>query len=363
LELGIYSFVETAFDPGTGQPVEPARRMQDLLEEIELADRVGLDVYGIGEHHRSDFAASSPAVILAAAAARTYHIRLTSAVTVLSSLDPVRVSQDFATLDLISAGRAEIMVGRGSFIESFPLFGYDLTHYESLFEEHLDLLLKLRENERITWSGMHRPALDNIGVYPRPVQDRLPVWIGVGGTPESAIRAGTLGLPMALGIVGGGIERFKPLVDLYRRFGQQAGHDASHLAVGLNCNGHVVENSSRAADEAFPYLAAAMEKIGRERGWSRFTRAQFEEACGPRGALFVGTPNEIIEKILLQHRLFGHRRCLIYMGAGGMPHEMIMHAIELFGAKVAPAVRAALGTHAERPRDRELAGHWSAVRR
>jgi probable LLM family oxidoreductase len=313
--------------------------MRDLIETIELADQVGLDVFAIGEHHRPDFLASSPAPILAAAAARTTSIRLSSAVTVLSSDDPVRVFQDFATLDLLSNGRAEIMAGRGSFIESFPLFGYNLNNYDELFSEKLDLLLKVRESERVTWSGVHRPALHNLGVYPRPVQQPLPVWIAVGGTPESVVRAGTLGLPMALAIIGGMPERFVPLAELYREAGRRAGHDPAQLTLSINSHGFIAENAQQAADDYFPSYAAAMGKIGRERGWPPVTRQQFDAARTLRGSDFVGGPDEIIEKILFQHQLFGHQRLLLQLGLGAIAHKKMMKAIELLGTQVAPAVR------------------------
>lgn len=339
-ELGVYSFVELTADPLTGTRISPAERMRNLIETIELADQVGLDVFGIGEHHRPDFIASSPATILAAAAARTTSIRLTSAVTVLSSDDPVRVFQDFATLDLLSNGRAEIMAGRGSFIESFPLFGYDLKDYNSLFAEKLDLLLKLRESERITWAGRHRPALHDLGVYPRPVQQPLPIWIAVGGTPESVVRAGTFGLPMALAIIGGMPEQFAPLVQLYRETGRQAGHRPEQLLLSINSHGFLADDSQQAADDYFPSFALMMNKIGRERGWSGITRQQFEASRTLRGADFVGSPDEIIEKILFQHGIFGHQRLLLQLGVGTIAHEKVMHAIELLGTRVAPVVRA-----------------------
>ncbi len=336
-ELGLYSFAELTPDPLTGKMLSPAERLRDLLEEITLADQVGLDVYGLGEHHRSEYLASSPAVILAAAATRTKTIRLSSAVTVLSSDDPVRVFQDFATLDLLSQGRAEIMAGRGSFIESFPLFGYDLNDYDELFAEKLELLLKLRESEHITWSGKHRPALDNLGVYPRPAQHPMPIWIAVGGTPQSVVRAGTLGLPMALAIIGGMPERFAPFVELHREAVRKAGR--APLPVGINSHGFIADDSKQAADESFPAVAAVMTKIGRERGWSPMTRQQFESSRALRGANFVGNPDEVIEKILFQHEIFKHQRFLLQLSVGTLPHDKVMHAIELFGTKVAPVVR------------------------
>ncbi len=339
MELGVFSFGEV---PNSSAHTA-AQRLRDLLEEIELADQVGLDVFGVGEHHRPDFAVSTPAVVLAAAAARTRRIRLTSAVTVLSSDDPVRVFQDFATLDLLSGGRAEIMPGRGSFIESFPLFGYDLDDYDDLFAEKLDLLLKLRASERVTWSGAHRPALRDIAVYPRPLQDPLPVWIAVGGSPQSAIRAGTLGLPLALAIIGGEFERFAPFVDLYREAAQDAGHDPARLPVSINSPAYLAEDSRQAADESFGAFALMMNRIGRERGWGPMSRRQFDALRGPRGAFAVGSPQEVVEKILRQHEIFGHQRFLAQISTGPMPHDKVMRAIELLGAEVAPAVSKALG--------------------
>jgi probable LLM family oxidoreductase len=342
VEIGIYSFVERTPDPVSGALVSAEQRVRDLLEEIELADRVGLDVFGIGEHHRPDFVASSPAVVLAAAAARTARIRLTSAVTVLSSDDPVRVFQDFATLDLISGGRAEIMAGRGSFIESFPLFGYDLELYDALFAEKLELLLELRKRERVSWSGRHRPPLNDLGVYPRPVQDPLPVWIAVGGTPGSVVRAGTLGLPMALAIIGGAPERFVPMVELYRESLERGGHDPGKVPLSINSHGFIGDDSRQAADDAFAPYAVTMGRIGRERGWPPPTRARFEAERSPRGALLVGDPQEVIDKILFEHELFGHQRFLMQVTVGTMPHDKVMRSIELLGTVVAPAVRAAL---------------------
>jgi len=353
MEIGIYTFAERTPDPATGHLVSAEQRLRDLLEEIELAERVGLDVFGVGEHHRPDYVVSSPAVVLAAAAARTSRIRLTSAVTVLSSDDPVRVFQDFATLDLLSGGRAEIMAGRGSFIESFPLFGYDLEDYDALFAEKLDLLLTLREGERVTWSGTHRPALRGLGIYPRPLQEPLPVWIAVGGTPQSVVRAATLGLPLALAIIGGAPERFVPMVELYRESARRADRDPATLPVSINSHGYIADDSGQAADDAYPPYAEAMGRIGRERGWPPPTRRQFELERSPRGALLVGSPQEVIDKILFEHQLFGHQRFLMQMSVGTMPHEKIMRSIELLGTVVAPAVRRALaeGTpapHAER---------------
>jgi probable LLM family oxidoreductase len=322
--------------------VSAEQRLRDLMEEIELADQTGLDVFGVGEHHRPDFVVSSPAVVLAAAAARTTRIRLTSAVTVLSSDDPVRVFQDFATLDLLSGGRAEIMAGRGSFIESFPLFGYDLNDYDSLFAEKLELLLQLRSDERVEWSGRHRSALSGQGVYPRPLQEPLPVWIAVGGTPQSVVRAATLGLPLALAIIGGSPERFVPFVQLYRETAKRVGRDPATLPVSINSHGFIADTAAEAADEAFPPFAEMMGRIGRERGWPPPSRRQFEAEISPAGALFVGDPQQVIDKILREHELFGHQRFLMQMSVGTMPHDRIMHSIELLGSVVAPAVRKAL---------------------
>jgi probable LLM family oxidoreductase len=341
MEIGLYTFAEV--DPIARGTTSVARRIQDLIEEIELADQVGLDVYGVGEHHRPDYAVSSPAVVLAAAAERTKRIRLTSAVTVLSSDDPVRVFQDFATLDLLSGGRAEIMAGRGSFIESFPLFGYALDDYDELFVEKLHLLLKLREQQHVSWSGKHRASLDGLGVYPRPVQQPLPVWIAVGGTPQSVVRAGTLGLPMALAIIGGAPERFKPFVDLYRETGRQARHAPGSLKVSVNSLGFIADTSQEAADIWFPPYADTMGRIGRERGWMPPTRAQYERERAPRGALLVGSPQEVIDKILFEHELFQLDRFLMQLTVGPLPHDKVMRAIELLGTVVAPAVRRAVG--------------------
>jgi probable LLM family oxidoreductase len=337
MELGIYTFAETTPDPHTGRTISPAERIRDLVEEIELADQLGLDVFGVGEHHRPDFAVSSPAVVLAAAAARTTQIRLTSAVSVLSSDDPVRVFQSFATLDLLSGGRAEIMAGRGSFIESFPLFGYDLDDYDELFSEKLELLLALRDSEHVTWSGRHRAPLDGRGVYPRPLQDRLPVWVAVGGTPQSVVRAGVLGLPMALAVIGGQPERFAPLAELHRRAAEEAGHDAP--ALSINSHGFIADTSQAAADEAYVAHKVVMDKLGRERGWPPLTRAQFDAGAGLHGANVVGSPEQVIEKILFQHEIFGHQRFMVQFSVGTMPHASIMRSIELYGTEVAPAVR------------------------
>ncbi|MBE2221036.1 MAG: LLM class flavin-dependent oxidoreductase [Anaerolineae bacterium] len=338
-EIGLYSFAELTPDPHTGKKISPAQRLQNLLAEIELADQVGLDVFALGEHHRPEYISSAPAVILAAAAARTQNIRLSSAVSVLSSDDPVRVFQDFASLDLISQGRAEIMAGRGSFIESFPLFGYDLKDYNTLFSEKLDLLLNIRESERVSWSGKHRPALADLGVYPRPFQEQIPVWIAVGGTPESVMRAARLGLPLAIAIIGGIPEKFAPLVALYRRAALEAGHDPASLSVSINSHGLIADQRQQAIDEAFPVFKQTMDKIGLERGWPPMSRQQFEASCTLHGANFIGNPDDVIEKILLQYEWFQHDRFLLQLSVGTMPHENVLHAIELLGTKVAPVVR------------------------
>jgi len=339
MEIGIYTFGDTTTDPASGSRISVQQRMKELMEEAELADQVGLDVFGVGEHHRADLPVSSPVVVLAAMAARTKRIRLTSAVTVLSSDDPVRVFEDFATLDLISNGRAELMAGRGSFIESFPLFGYDLEDYDELFIEKLNLLLKIRDNEFVTWKGKFRAALDNLPVYPRPVQNPLPVWIAVGGTTSSVIRAARLGLPMALAIIGGVPDRFAPLFDLYRHVYKEMKHDEAKLRLSINSQTYISEDSQQAANDFYPSYAAVMSRIGRERGWSPMDREQFEMLRSPEGSLLVGSPQEVIDKILYEHELFHHDRFLAQLGVGTMPHDKIMHAIELLGTKVAPVVR------------------------
>ena len=342
MEIGLYTFAETRFDPETGEQLDAGERIRQLLEEIALADEVGLDVFGVGEHHRRDYAVSSPAIPLAAAAATTERIRLTSAVSVLSSDDPVRVFQDFSLIDLISGGRAEIMAGRGSFIESFPLFGYDLDHYNALFEEKLELLLEVRESTRVTWEGRHRAPIDDRPVYPRPVQDPLPVWVAVGGSGQSVDRAARLGLPMALAIIGGAPERFKPAVDFYREKLEEYGHDPA-TPVSINSHGFIAEDGLEAADLAFGPFRETMDRIGRERGWPPTTRQRFDAERTLRGALFVGSPQEVIDKILYQHELFGHDRFLIQLTVGPMPHEAVLRAIELLGTEVAPVVRRETG--------------------
>jgi probable LLM family oxidoreductase len=339
VEIGLSTFVETTPDVQTGEVISHAERLREVVEEIILADQVGLDVFGVGEHHRKDFAASNPAVVLAAAAPQTKRIRLTSAVSVLSSADPVRIFQDFAALDGISNGRAEIMAGRGSFIESFPLFGYDLNDYDELFEEKLELLLKIRESEKVTWRGGQRPAIENLGVYPRPVQDPLPVWIGSGGNSQSVIRAGLLGLPLVLAIIGGRPVQFKPLVELYKRAAKEAGHDLSKLPIASHSHGFIAEDTETAADKFFPSTQHVMNKLGQERGWGPYTRATFDAARSFEGALYVGDSDTVAEKIISLRKNVGITRFMLHVPVGSMPHEDVMKAIELLGKEVAPKVR------------------------
>jgi probable LLM family oxidoreductase len=340
MEIGLCTFVETNPAPAD-RAARAAQRVKDLLEEVELADQAGLDVFAIGEHHRADYVASAPAILLAAAAARTRRIRLSSAVTVLSSDDPVRVFQAFATVDLISGGRAEIMAGRGSFVESFPLFGYDLEDYDELFSEKLDLLLKLRGAERVTWSGRHRAPINGLPVFPRPLQDPLPVWIAVGGTPASVVRAANLDLPLTLAIIGGEPERFAPLIQLYRQASKKAGF-AKAPPVCINNHTWVADTSQQAADDFYPSYAEVMTRIGRERGWPPTSRAHYDAMVAPRGALVVGSPQQVIDKILFERELFGNERYLAQLSVGVMPHAKMMRAIELMGTVVAPAVRKAV---------------------
>ena len=340
MQVGVDSFAAQGVDDGTGREISGSESVRNLVGRIELADQVGLDVFGVGEHHRREYLDSAPAVILGAAAARTQRIRLTSAVTVLSAADPVRVFQNFATLDLLSQGRAEMVVGRGSFIESFPLFGLRLEDYDSLFEEKLDLLLKLRDEEFVHWSGKHRPALTGQGVYPRPMQNPLPIWLGVGGTPESFARAGTLGLPLMVAIIGGETRRFRPLVDLYREFGKRAGHAPGKLKVGVHALGYVAETTQKAVDDFFPGYAKTFTKIGRERGWPPVTRAHFEAVRGTHGAAMVGNPEEVAEKILRHgEELGGISRITFQMDVAELSQKQLLRSIELIGAKVAPALR------------------------
>lgn len=341
MELGIMSFADMRPDTETGAGINAGQRLRDLMEEIKLADELGLDVFGIGEHHRPDYAVSSPATILAAAAVLTRNIRLSSAVTVLSSDDPVRVYQQFATVDLLSTGRAEIMAGRGSFIESFPLFGHDLRDYDDLFTEKLDLLLQLCKGGKINWKGKHRPALANQGVYPQSHQVPMPVWIAAGGTPASAVRAARLGLPLVLAIIGGMPEQFVPFINLYKETALKQGTAPADLRFCVNNHVFIAEESQEAADSFYPYYAEMMNRVGSERGWPPLTRSQYDGLRSPRGALMVGSVQQVIDKILYEHELFGHTRFLAQASIGTVPHKLIMRSIELFGAKVAPAVRKA----------------------
>jgi probable LLM family oxidoreductase len=340
IELGIDSFATLMAPPSSGASVTPAERLRNLLAEIELADQVGLDAFGVGEHHRREFVDSAPTVILGAAAMRTKSIRLTSAVTVLSAADPVRVFEEFATLDLISGGRAEIIAGRGSATEAFPLFGHKLEDYDALYAEKLELLLKLREDPQVHWSGKHRPPLTGQGVYPRPLQNPLPVWVGVGGTPQSFVRAGTLGLPLMIAIIGGEPHRFRPLVDLYREAGRRAGFTAEQLKVGVHAVGYLAASNQRAADEFYPGWAQSFTEIGRERGWPPATRAQFDRALGPSGAYLIGDAETVAEKVTdLSEALGGISRVNFQMSVAALPHAQALHAIEILGNDVAPTVR------------------------
>jgi probable LLM family oxidoreductase len=345
MEIGLYSFAENTPDPLNGNRLQsPAERLRDLLEEIKLADEVGLDFYGLGEHHRPDYVASAPVTILAAAATLTKRIRLSTAVTVLSSDDPIRVWQQFATLDLLSNGRAEIMAGRGSFIESFPLFGYDLDAYDELFEEKLAELLKIREGGKVEWPGStYTKPIPGLDIFPKPVQEQLPLWIAVGGTPNSVARAAYYGLPLMIAIIGGQPQQFEPLVDLYRKTADKVGHATSKQLVGISSHGFIAETSQDALDTAFPAHHEAMSRIGRERGWPPTTRAQFEAGASPNGAYFVGSPQQIIDKILMQHEWFRHDRFGLQLSVGTLPHDKVMKAIELYGTVVKPAVNKALG--------------------
>src|ERR1700674_3242698 len=340
MQIGIDSFAAAISDPATGLTLTPVERMHNLLQEIELADRVGLDVFGIGEHHRAEFLDSAPVVILSAAAARTENIRLTSAVTVLSASDPVRVFQEFATLDLISRGRAEIVAGRGSFVESYPLFGLRLEDYDSLFAEKLGLLLAIRENTHVHWSGKHRAPLTGQAVYPRPLQNPLPIWIGVGGTPESFARAGVLGLPLMVAIIGGEPKQFRPLIDLYREAGRRAGHSAEKLTVGLHSIGFLGDTTEQAADDFYPGYAHTFTEIGKERGWPPTTRAHFDAVRGPTGALLIGDAESVVQKILYDNEVLGGlSRITFQMGVSTLPHHKMLRAIEILGTAVAPIVR------------------------
>ncbi len=341
MEIGIDSF---AAANDTGIATNNRNSLAELLDRIEHADKVGLDVFGIGEHHRKEFLDSAPTLILAAAAARTKRIRLASAVTVLSAADPVRVFQNFATLDLISNGRAEIVAGRGSFIEAYPLFGLNLQDYDALFAEKLDLLLNIRDNEVVNWSGKFRPALNNQAIYPRPLQEKLPIWLGVGGTPQSFARAGMLGLPLMVAVIGGETHRFRPLIDLYRAAGKQAGHAPEKLKVGLHSLGYVAPTKAEALADYYPGYAETFTRIGKERGWQPVTRAHFDAQNGKLGALLVGSPQEIAEKILRHSEaLGGISRFTFQMDNAALPHDKLLRSIELIGTEVAPLVREALG--------------------
>ncbi|MFF2482827.1 LLM class flavin-dependent oxidoreductase [Paenibacillus sp. NPDC058071] len=343
MEIGISTFLHANPEKGG---VSHAERLRQSIEEIQLADQVGLDVYAIGEHHRIDYTSSSPAVILAAGTAVTKRIRLSSAVTVLSSDDPVRVYQNFATLDGLSNGRSEIMAGRGSFIESFPLFGYNLNDYEELFDEKLELLLKIRASEKVTWNGGHRPAIDNMGIYPRAQQEPLPVWIGSGGSPESAVRAGLLGLPIVFSILGGMPQRFAPLVELYKEAAVRAGHDPNKLQIATHSHGFISDTTEEAAERYYPVMAAQMNHIGRERGWSPYTRDTYDAARSLDGALYVGDPEYVAEKIVLLNKNLGLTRFMMYVDFSSLPHRDLLRTIELLGTKVAPIVRKELARQA-----------------
>ncbi|MGA9871005.1 MAG: LLM class flavin-dependent oxidoreductase [Rhodococcus sp. (in: high G+C Gram-positive bacteria)] len=345
-EMGVTTFVETYPDPRTGEVRSHGDRLREVIEEAQAAEEAGLDIYGVGEHHREDFAASAPAVVLGVIAGSTRSIRLTSAVTVLSSDDPVRVFQDFATLDQMSSGRAEIIAGRGSFTESFPLFGYDLADYDELFDEKLDLLVALTQSERVTWSGTHRSALQNVAVYPRPFQDPLPVWVGVGGNPQSVVRAASYGLPMALAIIGGEPARFAPFAGLHRRALAEFGKPPAPIAV--HAHGYVGEVTQSAADEFFPPYRVAMSHIGRERGWGPISRASFEESRSADGSLFIGDPKSVADKIVTTARTLGLERFMLHISVGTLPHEKVLRSIELLGTEVAPLVRAAMASAAAR---------------
>lgn len=343
-EVGIYTLADHGPDPLTGETISPKQRMDEIIEAAKLADEAGLDIFGVGEHHRLDYVVSSPAVVLSAIAQATKQIRLTSTTSVLSTLDPVRLYEDFATLDLISNGRAEILAGRGAFIESFPLFGYSTNDYNELFSEHMDLLLKLNENEVVTWSGKFRSALNNAEISPRPVQEEIPIWIGVGGTPESAIRAGRLGVGMALAILGGDPVRFKPLVDLYREAGKQAGHPEEQLKVGVTGHAYLAETTEKAKDEFYPYYANYWSYVNRQRSGfgMKMSRSDFDQVASPETVLFVGSPEQIVEKILHQHELYGHTRFLAQMDIGGLPFSKVARNIELLATKVVPMLNEAL---------------------
>jgi len=339
MELGLITFADMQPETLPGRAINAHQRIKDLMEEIQLADQLGVDVFGVGEHHRPDYAVSSPTTILAAAAVLTKKIKLSSAVTVLSSDDPVRVFQQFSTIDQLSDGRAEIMAGRGSFIESFPLFGYDLEDYDELFTEKLDLLLKLNKTEKIIWKGKHRVSIDDRGVYPRPYQPSIPIWLAAGGTPASAVRAATLGLPLTLAIIGGLPEQFVPFVNLYKETAKKTGKDMSALQLGVNNHVYIGEDSQKAADEFYLHYAMMMNRVGRDRGWPPLTRQQFDYSRSPKAALMVGSVQQVIDKILYEHELFGNTRFMAQASIGNVPHKLTMKSIELFGTRVAPAIR------------------------
>ncbi|MEO9003904.1 MAG: LLM class flavin-dependent oxidoreductase [Ginsengibacter sp.] len=339
MELGLITFADMQPETLPGRGINAHQRIKDLMEEIKLADQLGLDVFGVGEHHRPDYAVSSPAIILAAAAMVTKHIKLASAVSVLSSDDPVRVFQNFSEIDHLSDGRAEIFAGRGSFIESFPLFGYDLQDYEELFTEKLELLIQLNQTEKITWKGKHRASIDDRGIYPRPYQAKIPIWLAAGGTPASAVRAATLGLPLMLAIIGGLPEQFVPFINLYKETAKKVGQNVSQLQFGVNNHVYIGEESQKAGDAFYPYYATMMNRVGRDRGWPPLSRQQFDYSRSPKGALMVGSVQQVIDKIMYEHELFGYTRFLAQASVGNVPHAMTMKSIELFGTKVAPVVK------------------------
>ena len=343
LEFGLMTFADVAPETVSGKGINAHQRIQDLLEEIKLADQLGIDVFGIGEHHRPDYAVSSPTTVLAAAAAVTKNIKLSSAVTVLSSEDPVRVYQQFATVDAISGGRAEIMAGRGSFIESFPLFGFDLNDYNELFDEKLDLLLKINHSEKVTWRGNLRPPINNLGVYPRALNGEIPVWLAAGGTPASAVRAAKLQLPLMLAIIGGMPRQFTPFINLYKKSWLENGHNAEDLQVGINNHMFIGEDGEKAADDFFPYYAQMMDRVGRSRGWQPMTREQFDFMRSPEGSLMVGSVEQVIEKMIYEYELFGFTRFFAQASLGFVPHEMTIKSIELFAKQVVPEVKRRLG--------------------
>ena len=341
IEIGIYTLADIMADPFTGKTNSAGQRVKEIMEAAKLADEAGLDIFGVGEHHRLDYAISSPPVVLASIAQVTKRVKLTSATTVLSTVDPVRLFEDFATLDLLSEGRAEVIAGRGAFVESFPLFGYDTNDYDALFSENLDLFAKLNKNERVTWEGRFRSPLSNAEIAPRPLQKELPIWIGVGGTPGSAVRAGKLGVGMALAILGGDLGRFKPLVDLYRETGIEAGHRIEDLKIGVTGHGYISQTTQQAKDEFYPYYSNYWSVVNRQRGMisGRMSSTEFEQLAAPDSALFVGSPQQIVEKILRQYELFGHQRFMAQIDIGGLPFEKVAKSIELLATEVAPIVR------------------------